>query len=191
MKISVVRSETPTSSRSLPDSQWGEARLSPRANSLHYLLQHDASTSHRRSQRRRWHLDTIPHWWQPIQLAALQAYTKTLEHTENALQCITSCFTEEAQLFGLEASLKKTRFSIIHPTLQLARENKGKTSSSSPTWGAPSPQTQKSTKRWITDWQRQTVLSADSTVVSGAASTWRKPQNAHVRQIPVSAHTVD
>ena len=70
MKISVVRSETTTSSWSLSRSQWGEARLHPHANSLHHLLQHDASMSHRRSQRRWWHLHTVPHWWQPIQLAA-------------------------------------------------------------------------------------------------------------------------
>ena len=43
-----------------------------------------------------------------------------------------------------------------YPTSQLVRQN-WRQSSSSPTSGAPSPQTQKSTKRWITDWQRQTV----------------------------------
>ena len=29
-------------------------------------------------------------------------------HKEQALQCITSCFTEAVQLFGLEVNLKKT-----------------------------------------------------------------------------------
>ena len=54
----------------------------------------------------------------------LQARTKTHErlirdlffadnaalvvHTERALQCITSCFANASQLFGLEVSLKKT-----------------------------------------------------------------------------------
>ena len=54
----------------------------------------------------------------------LQAHTKTHErlimdllfaddaalvaHTQGALQCMTSCFVESAQLFGLEVSLKKT-----------------------------------------------------------------------------------
>ncbi|KAL0167122.1 hypothetical protein M9458_038966, partial [Cirrhinus mrigala] len=57
-------------------------------------------------------------------LRRLQAHTKTLDqlirellfaddaallaHTERALQRITSCFTDAAQLFGLEVSLKKT-----------------------------------------------------------------------------------
>ena len=57
-------------------------------------------------------------------LRRLQAHTKTLEqlfrdflfaddaalvaHTESALQRLTSCFAEAAQLFGLEVSLKKT-----------------------------------------------------------------------------------
>ena len=56
-------------------------------------------------------------------LRRLQAHTKTHErlirdllfaddaalvvHTERALQCITSCFANAAQLFGLEVSLKK------------------------------------------------------------------------------------
>ena len=58
-------------------------------------------------------------------LRRLHAHTKTLEqlfrdllfaddaaivaHTESALQCLTSCFAEAAQLFGLEVSLKKTK----------------------------------------------------------------------------------
>ena len=57
-------------------------------------------------------------------LWCLQAHTKTHErlirdllfeddaalvaHTEQALQCITSCFANAAQLFCLEVSLKKT-----------------------------------------------------------------------------------
>ena len=57
-------------------------------------------------------------------LRRLQAHTKTLEqmlrdllfandaalvaHTESALQRLTSCFAEAAQLFGLEVSLKST-----------------------------------------------------------------------------------
>ena len=57
-------------------------------------------------------------------LRRLQAHTKTHErlirdllfaddaalvaHTERALQCITSCFANGTQLFGLEVSLKKT-----------------------------------------------------------------------------------
>ena len=57
-------------------------------------------------------------------LRRLQAHTKTHEglirdllfaddvtlvaHTERALQSITSCFANDAQLFGLEVSLKKT-----------------------------------------------------------------------------------
>ena len=61
-------------------------------------------------------------------LRRLQAHTKTLEqliqdllfaddaalvaHTERALQCLTSCFAEAAQLFGLEVSLKKTE--VLH-----------------------------------------------------------------------------
>ena len=61
-------------------------------------------------------------------LRRLQAHTKTLEqlirdllfaddaalvaHTERALQRITSCFAEAAQLFGLEVSLKKTE--VLH-----------------------------------------------------------------------------
>ena len=60
-------------------------------------------------------------------LRRLQAHTKTQEqlirdllfaddaalvaHTERALQRLTSCFAEAAQLFGLEISLKKLRFS--------------------------------------------------------------------------------
>lgn len=61
-------------------------------------------------------------------LRRLQAHTKTMEqmihdllfaddaallaHTERALQRITSCFAEAAQLFGLEVSLKKTE--VLH-----------------------------------------------------------------------------
>ena len=61
-------------------------------------------------------------------LRRLQAHTKTREqmfrdllfaddaalvaHTERALQCLTSCFSEAAQLFGLEVSLKKTE--VLH-----------------------------------------------------------------------------
>ena len=61
-------------------------------------------------------------------LRRLQAHTKTLEqlihdllftddaalviHTERALQCLTSCFAEAAQLFGLEVSLKKME--VLH-----------------------------------------------------------------------------
>ena len=61
-------------------------------------------------------------------LRRLQAHTKTLEqlihdllfaddaalvaHTERALQRLTSCFAEAAQLFGLEVSLKKTE--VLH-----------------------------------------------------------------------------
>ena len=57
-------------------------------------------------------------------LRRLQAHTKTkkkqirsllfadaaalVAHIESAMQCITSCFAEAAQLFGLEVSLKKT-----------------------------------------------------------------------------------
>ena len=127
-------------------------------------------------------------------LRRLQAHTKTLEqlmrellfaddaalvaHTETALQRVTSCFAEATQLFGLEVSLKKTevlhqpapRKRTAHPTLQLARQNR-RQSNSSPTWGAPSPLMQESTKRWTTDWQRQAVLLADFTVGSGTTST--------------------
>ena len=35
-----------------------------------------------------------------------------VSHTQTALQCITSCFAESAQLFGLEVSLKKTE--VLH-----------------------------------------------------------------------------
>ena len=61
-------------------------------------------------------------------LRRLQAHTKTKEklirellfaddaalvaHTESAMHRITCCFTETAQLFGLEASLKKTE--VVH-----------------------------------------------------------------------------
>ena len=61
-------------------------------------------------------------------LRRLQAHTKTREqlirdlffaddaalvaHSERALQCLTSCFTEAAQLFGLQVSLKKTE--VLH-----------------------------------------------------------------------------
>ena len=61
-------------------------------------------------------------------LRRLQAHTKTCErlimdllfaddaalvaHTQRALQHITSCFAESAQLFGLEVSLKKTE--VLH-----------------------------------------------------------------------------
>ena len=158
----------------------------------------------RRSRRRWWHLHTIPQWWQPIQLAAptgphqdpnylvrelrFADDAALVAHTENVLQRVTSCFAEATQLFGLEVSLKKTE--VLHqpapkemycpPRISSYwrdRLTEGQ-SSSSPTWGTPFPQTQKLTKRWITDWQRHTVLSADSTVVSGAASTWRKPQKS-------------
>ena len=63
-------------------------------------------------------------------LRRLQAHTKTQEqlirdllfaddaalvaHTERALQRLTSCFAEAAQLFGLEISLKKTE--VLHQT---------------------------------------------------------------------------
>ena len=62
-------------------------------------------------------------------LRRLQAHTKTKEkltrellfaddadfvaHTESAMQRITSCFTEAAQLFTLEVNLKKTE--VLHP----------------------------------------------------------------------------
>ncbi|KAL0153663.1 hypothetical protein M9458_051028 [Cirrhinus mrigala] len=65
-------------------------------------------------------------------LRRLQAHTKTLDqlirellfaddaallaHTERALQRITSCFTDAAQLFGLEVSLKKTV--VLHQPAQ-------------------------------------------------------------------------
>ncbi|KAL8569424.1 hypothetical protein ACOMHN_054139 [Nucella lapillus] len=68
-------------------------------------------------------------------LRRLQAHTKTLEqlirellladdaaleaHTETALQRVTSCFAEAAQLFGLEVSLKKTEV-LHHPAPQEA-----------------------------------------------------------------------
>ena len=52
------------------DPQRSETRLRPRANSLHHLLQHDASTGHSSSWRRRWHLHTIPYWWKPVQPTA-------------------------------------------------------------------------------------------------------------------------
>ena len=61
-------------------------------------------------------------------LRRLQAHTKTREqlirdllfaddaalvaHSERALQCLTSCFAEAAQLFGLQVSLKKTE--VLH-----------------------------------------------------------------------------
>ena len=61
-------------------------------------------------------------------LRCLQAHTKTkkkltrsllsaddaalVAHIESAMQRITSCIAEAAQLFGLEVSLKKTEFSI-------------------------------------------------------------------------------
>ena len=61
-------------------------------------------------------------------LRRLQAHTKTREqliryllftddaalvaHSERALQCLTSCFTEAAQLFGLQVGLKKTE--VLH-----------------------------------------------------------------------------
>ena len=35
-------------------------------------------------------------------------------HTENALQCVASCFAQAAQLFGLEISLKKTDLEVLH-----------------------------------------------------------------------------
>ena len=63
-----------------------------------------------------------------FKLRCLQAHTKSLEylvrellfaddaalvaHTENALQHVTSCFAEAAQLFRLEVSLKKTE--VLH-----------------------------------------------------------------------------
>jgi hypothetical protein len=65
-------------------------------------------------------------------LRRLQAHTKTMEqmihdllfaddaallaHTERALQRITACFAEAAQLFGLEVSLKKTE--VLHQPAQ-------------------------------------------------------------------------
>ena len=68
-------------------------------------------------------------------LRRLQAHTKTLEqlirellfaddaalvaHTETALQRVTSCFAEAAQLFGLEVSLKKTEV-LYQPAPQVA-----------------------------------------------------------------------
>ena len=61
-------------------------------------------------------------------LRRLQAHTKTREqlirdllfpddaalvaHSERALQCLTSCFAEAAELFGLQVSLKKTE--VLH-----------------------------------------------------------------------------
>ena len=142
-------------------------------------------------------------------LRHLQAHTKTLEylvqellfaddaalvaHTENALQRVTSCFAEAAQLFSLEVSWRRQRFFIsppprkrtAYPTSQLARQN-WRQSSSSPTSGAPSRQAQKSTKRWITDWQSQTVLSFRRTLQSclEQQALEESHKNQHLRTEP-------
>ena len=162
MKISVVRSETTTSSWSLSRSQWGEARLHPHANSLHHLLQHDASMSHRRSQQR-WHLHMIPHWWQPIQLAAPTGPHQDPSRVSRmgATFCrwchLCSPYTKSPAAHNvllrigipnslvLKSAWRSQRFFIsppprkrsAHLTLQLTRQN-WRQSSSSPTWGAPS-----------------------------------------------------
>ena len=66
--------------------------------------------------------------WSLFNLRRLQAHTKTQErliwnflfaddaalvaHTERALQCITTCFSDAAQLFNLEVSLQKRK--VLH-----------------------------------------------------------------------------
>ena len=96
------------------------------SNPLLHLLQHDAQTGHWWPRGRRlfvyirYRLDGSLY-----NLRWLQAHTKTCErlimdllfaddaalvaHTQRALQRITSCFAESAQLFGLEVSLKEDR----------------------------------------------------------------------------------
>ena len=108
-----------------------QAGMCTRTISFLHILQHDAPATHGR-----------PWWWRRagvyiryrtngslFNLRRLQAHTKTLEqlfrellfavdaaaivvHTETALQRITSCFAEAAQLFRLEIRLKKTE--VLH-----------------------------------------------------------------------------
>ena len=126
-------------------------------------------------------------------LRRLQTHTKTLEqlfrdllfaddaalvaHTESALQRLTSCFAEAAQLFGFEVSLKMTEvlyqpaprkeYCLPHITIG---ETVLKTVISSPTWGVQSHQTPRSTGKWTTNWPSQTALSANFPTAYGKTS---------------------
>ena len=126
-------------------------------------------------------------------LRRLQAHTKTLEqlfrdllfadnaalviHNENALQRLTSCFAEAAQLFGVEVSLKKTEvlyqpapreeYCLPHITIG---ETVLKTVYQFTYLGVQSHQTPRSTRKWTTDWPSKTALSSDYPTEYGKTS---------------------
>ena len=126
-------------------------------------------------------------------LRRLQAHTKTLErmfrdlffaddaglvaHTESALQRLTSCFAEAAQLFGLEISLKKTEvlyqpapreeYCLPHITIG---ETVLRTVHQFTYLGVQSHQTPRSIGKWTTDWPSQTALLADCPTEYGKTS---------------------
>ena len=109
-------------------------------------------------------------------LRRLQAHTKTREqlirdllfaddaalvaHSERALQCLTSCFAEAAQLFGLQVSLKKTedlhqpapREEYHPPHITIGVDVLKPVHQFTYTWGVPSHQTPKLTGKLTTDW---------------------------------------
>ena len=101
-----------------------------------------------------------------------------VSHSETALQRVTSCFAEVAQLFGLEVSLKETGVlhqpapqEVYRPPYITIGETELSSVQQFTNLGAPFPLTQRLTKRSTTDWPRPTTLSAGSTVVSGTTNT--------------------
>ena len=87
-------------------------------------------------------------------------------HTERILQCISSCFTEATQLFGLEFSLKSsTPLSCTSGRVLCSswRESIGST-----TWGAQSCQMPRSTRKLIIDYVN----------VCGTTNAWRSTQGS-------------
>ena len=107
--------------------------------------------------------------------------TAVVAHTEWALQRITTCFRDAAQLFGLEVSLKKTE--VLHqpapqeechpPTSPSAKESWNQFSNSL-TWALPSHPMPWSTRKLTSDWQRRTAPSVDSTSVCGTIRAWNE-----------------
>ena len=127
-------------------------------------------------------------------LRRLQAHTKTQEqlirdllfaddaalvaHTERALQRLTSCFAEAAQLFGLEISLKKTEVlhqpapqEEYHPPHISIDETELNTVHKFAYLGCIISSTPRLTRRSTTDWLKQTVHSVGCTNVCGETST--------------------
>ena len=142
-------------------------------------------------------------------LRRLQAHTKTQEqliqdllfaddtalvaHTERALQRLTSCFAEAAQLFGLEISLKKTEVlhqsapqEEYHPPHISIDETELNTVHKFAIRGASSHQTPRLTRRSTTDWLKQTVHSVGCTNVCGETSTWKIAPKSVYTGLPYS-----